>query len=114
MVGEIVAGLAAHSLTDAAALGFALFASAMAARPAAGRWTYGYSRLEILAAQANGITLGLLAVWIVWSAIHRLIDPHEVRGGLVLVVALAGALVSVAATLVLARASRESLNVRGA
>jgi cobalt-zinc-cadmium efflux system protein len=124
MVGEIVAGVVAHSLalladaghmlTDAAALAFALVAAAMAARPAAGRWTFGYSRLEILAAQTNGITLGLLAVWIVWSAIHRLIDPHEVRGGLVLVVALAGGLVSVAATLVLARASRESLNVRGA
>jgi cobalt-zinc-cadmium efflux system protein len=124
MVGEIVAGVVAHSLalladaghmlTDGAALVFALVASAMAARPAAGRWTFGYSRLEILAAQANGITLGLLAVWIVWAAIHRLIDPHDVRGGLVLVVALAGALVSLAATLVLARASRESLNVRGA
>ena len=124
MVGEIVAGVAAnslalladagHMLTDGAALAFALVAAGMAARPAAGRWTFGYSRLEILAAQANGITLGLLAVWIVWSAIHRLIDPHEVRGGIVLVVALAGALVSVAATLVLARASRESLNVRGA
>jgi cobalt-zinc-cadmium efflux system protein len=124
MVAEIVAGVAAnslalladagHMLTDGAALAFALVAAGMAARPAAGRWTFGYSRLEILAAQANGITLGLLAVWIVWSAIHRLIDPQEVRGGLVLVVALAGALVSVAATLVLARASRESLNVRGA
>jgi cobalt-zinc-cadmium efflux system protein len=124
MVGEIAAGVVAHSLalladaghmlTDGAALAFALVAAAMAARPAAGRWTFGYSRLEILAAQANGITLGLLAVWIVWSAIHRLIDPHEVRGGLVLVVALAGGLVSVVATMVLARASRESLNVRGA
>lgn len=124
MAGEVVAGLIGHSLalladaghmlTDGAALAFALVASAMAARPAAGRWTFGYSRLEILAAQANGITLGLLAIWIVWSAIHRLIDPHEVRGGLVLVVALGGALVSLLATLVLARASRESLNVRGA
>ena len=124
MGGEIVAAVVGHSLalladaghmlTDAAALVFALVASAMAARPAAGRWTYGYSRVEILAAQANGITLGLLAVWIVWSAIHRLVDPHDVRGGLVLVVALAGALVSIAASFVLARASRESLNVRGA
>jgi cobalt-zinc-cadmium efflux system protein len=124
MAGEIAAGLVAHSLalladaghmlTDAAALGFALVASAMAARPAIGRWTFGYSRLEILAAQANGITLGLIALWIVWSAVHRLIDPHDVRGGLVLVVATAGALVSLLASLVLARASRESLNVRGA
>jgi cobalt-zinc-cadmium efflux system protein len=124
MVGEIVAGMVAnslalladagHMLTDAAALAFALVASAMAARPVAGRWTYGYSRLGILAAQANGITLGLIAIWVVWSAVHRLVDPHDVRGGLVLVVALAGAAVSLLATIVLARASRESLNVRGA
>ena len=124
LVAEIAGGLIGHSLalladaghllTDAAALGFALFASAMAARPAAGRWTFGYSRLEILAAQANGITLGLIALWVVWSAVHRLVDPREVRGGLVLAVGLAGVVVSIAATLVLARASRMSLNVRGA
>jgi cobalt-zinc-cadmium efflux system protein len=116
MVGHSLALLAdaGPMLTDAAALAFAVVAAAMAARPAAGRWTFGYSRLEILAAQANGITLGLIALWIVWSAIHRLLDPREVRGGLVLVVALAGALVSLAASLLLARASRESLNVRGA
>jgi cobalt-zinc-cadmium efflux system protein len=124
MAAEIVAGFLGHSLalladaghllTDAAALGFALVASAMAARPAAGRWTFGYSRLEILAAQANGITLGLIALWVVWSAAHRLVNPHDVRGGLVLLVALGGIVVSVAASVVLARASRESLNVRGA
>ncbi len=124
MAGEIVAGMvgnslalladAGHMLTDAAALGFALVASAMAARPAAGRWTFGYSRLEILAAQANGITLGLIALWVIWSAVHRLVSPEDVRGGLVLVVALAGVVVSLAASVVLARASRASLNVRGA
>ena len=124
IAAEIVAGTIGHSLaliadaghlfTDAAALAFALVASAMAARPAAGRWTFGYSRLEILAAQANGITLGLIALWVIWSAVHRLVTPHDVRGGLVLVVALGGVAASVAASLVLARASRESLNVRGA
>jgi cobalt-zinc-cadmium efflux system protein len=124
MAGEIVAGMladslalladAGHMLTDAAALVFALVAATMASRPATGRWTFGYSRLEILAAQANGITLALLALWVVWSAVHRLVDPSEVRGGLVLVVALAGAVVSLAASAVLARASRESLNVRAA
>jgi cobalt-zinc-cadmium efflux system protein len=124
MAAEIVAGTIGHSLalladaghllTDAAALAFALVATTMAARPAAGRWTYGYSRLEILAAQANGITLGLIALWVIWSAAHRLVDPQEVRGGLVLVVALGGVAVSIAASAVLARASRESLNVRGA
>src|SRR5438874_2336386 len=116
MVGNSLALLAdaGHMLTDAAALGFALVASAMAARPAVGRWTFGYSRLEILAAQANGITLGLIALWVIWSAVHRLFSPQDVRGGLVLVVALGGVLVSLAASAVLARASRESLNVRGA
>jgi cobalt-zinc-cadmium efflux system protein len=124
VVAEIAAGMIGHSLalladaghllTDGAALAFALVASTMAARPAAGRWTFGYSRLEILAAQANGITLGLIALWVIWSAVHRLVNPHDVRGGLVLAVALGGVAVSVAASIVLARASRESLNVRGA
>ena len=124
MAAEIVAGTIGHSLalladaghmlTDGAALAFALVASAVAGRPAAGRWTFGYSRLEILAAQANGITLGLLALWVVWSAVHRLVHPQDVRGGLVLVVALGGVAASVAASLVLSRASRESLNVRAA
>jgi cobalt-zinc-cadmium efflux system protein len=124
MAAEIVAGLVAHSLalladaghmvTDAAALVFAILAARMAARPARGRWTFGYSRLEILSAQANGIALALVALWVVYAAIRRLVDPHDVRGGLVLVVALAGALASVAASSILARASRGSLNVRGA
>jgi cobalt-zinc-cadmium efflux system protein len=124
MAAELAAGAVAHSLalladaghmlTDCAALAFALVAVTMAARPATGRWTFGYSRLEILAAQANGITLVLLALWIVWSAAHRLADPHDVRGGLVLAVALGGAVVSLAAGAVLARGSKESLNVRGA
>ncbi len=124
MAGEIVAGVLAHSLalladaghmvTDGAALAFSLAAAKMAARPAAGRWTFGYSRLEILSAQANGITLGLVAIWVVWSAVHRLVSPQDVRGGIVLAVALAGAAVSLLASLVLAGGSRESLNVRGA
>ncbi|MFY9578056.1 MAG: cation diffusion facilitator family transporter [Gaiellaceae bacterium] len=124
MAAEIVAGIAAHSLalladaghmvTDAAALAFALVAARMAARPARGHWTFGYSRLEILSAQANGIALAFVAVLVVYSAIRRLIAPEDVRGGLVLVVALGGAAASVAASLILARASRESLNVRGA
>lgn len=124
MAGELAAGLVAsslalladagHMLTDAAALGLALFAAAVAARPASGRWTFGYRRVEILAAQVNGITLLLVGAWIVYSAIVRLIDPPQVRGGIVLVVASVGVLVNLVATRVLARASRESLNVRGA
>jgi cobalt-zinc-cadmium efflux system protein len=102
-------------LTDAAALAFALAAAALATRPAGGRWTFGFRRLEILAAQVNGVTLLLVGLWIVYSAARRLADPPEVRGGVVLVVALVGVAVNLAATVVLARgADRESLNVRGA
>jgi cobalt-zinc-cadmium efflux system protein len=118
MVAEIVGGVAArslalladagHMLTDAAALAFALVAARMAVRPARGRWTYGYSRLEILAAQANGITLGLVALWVVWSAVHRLIDPQDVRGGLVVVVALAGYAVVGGAAWVAVRRARSA------
>jgi len=124
MIAEVVAAIVAgslalladagHMLTDAGALGFALFAATLAARPAQGRWTFGYKRLEILAAQANGVTLLVVAALIVFGAVRRLVTPEEVRGGVVLVVALAGIGVNVAATTVLSRASRESLNVRGA
>jgi cobalt-zinc-cadmium efflux system protein len=121
---ELATGIVAHSLalladaghlvSDAAALGFALAAAAMASRPARGRWTFGFRRLEILAAQANGVMLGLVGIWIVYSAIGRLVSPPDVSGGIVLAVALAGIAVNLAATLVLSRASRQSLNVRGA
>ena len=124
MVGELAAGIVAsslalladagHLLSDVAALGFALFAAAMAVRPARGRWTFGFRRLEILAAQTNGVLLALVGIWIVYEAIRRLVSPPDVSGGIVLAVALAGVAVNLAATSVLARASRESLNVRGA
>jgi cobalt-zinc-cadmium efflux system protein len=105
---------AGHMLTDAAALGLAIVAASMAARPATGRWTFGFKRMEVLAAQVNGLSLLLIGIWIVYGAVRRLIDPPEVRGGIVLTVALVGVGVNVAATLLLSRASRESINVRGA
>jgi cobalt-zinc-cadmium efflux system protein len=122
--GEIAAGLAAHSLalfadaghmvTDAAALTAALVAASLAARPASGPWTFGLRRAEILAAQGNGIALLLVAIWIVYTAARRLDSPPVVHGGIVLGVALAGIAVNLAATIVLAGADRESLNVQGA
>src|SRR5688500_8898086 len=81
---------AAHMLPDAAALALALLAASMAARPAEGRWTFGFARAEILAAQANGLALVLLAVWIVYEAARRLAEPANVQGAVVLVVALVG------------------------
>jgi len=124
MAGEVVAGLlagslalladAGHMLSDAAALGGALFAARIALRPAHGVWTFGFGRAEILAAQANGVTLLVVGLLIVYSAIRRLISPPPVDGLVVLVVACVGIAVNLAATLVLSRASRETLNVRGA
>ena len=105
---------AGHMLTDAGALAFALFAATLATRPAQGRWTFGYKRLEILAAQANGVTLLVVALLILYGSVRRLASPSDVRGGIVLAVALGGIAVNAAATAVLSRASRESLNVRGA
>ncbi|MFF4650846.1 cation diffusion facilitator family transporter [Streptomyces sp. NPDC001380] len=124
MAGEVVVGVvaqslallsdAAHMLTDAASIGLALVAMRLAARPARGRYTYGLKRAEILSAQANGITLLLLSVWLAWEAVRRLLSPAEVAGGLVLATALVGVAVNLAAAWALSRANRTSLNVEGA
>lgn len=124
LVAEVIVGFlagsvallsdAAHMLTDAGALVLALVAMRLAARPARGALTYGWRRIEILAAQANGFTLLALAVVLGIEAIDRLVHPPEVAGGLVLVTALVGIVVNVAATALLARADRHSLNVEGA
>jgi cobalt-zinc-cadmium efflux system protein len=123
MVAEVVAGIVAgslallsdagHMLTDAAALGLSLVALQLAKRPAGGEMTFGLRRVEILSAQVNGITLLVLAALIGFEATRRLISPPEVEAGLVLVVALAGIVVNLLATLTLAGANRESLNIEG-
>jgi cobalt-zinc-cadmium efflux system protein len=123
MVAEVIAGLLAHSLalvadaghmlTDAAALLLAVVASRIAERPARGAYTYGFARVDALSGQANGITLLLLSVWFTVEGIRRLIDPSEVRGGVVAVVAIIGVLVNLLATWLAGRADRASLNVRG-
>jgi cobalt-zinc-cadmium efflux system protein len=105
---------AAHMLTDAAALGLALAAAWLARRPAGGRWTFGFGRAEILAAQANGLTLVLFGVWIVYEAARRLADPPDVEAGLVGVLALLGIGVNLVVMTLLSRAERQSLNIRGA
>ncbi|GAA2871141.1 cation diffusion facilitator family transporter [Pseudonocardia halophobica] len=124
MVGEFVVGLiagslalisdSAHMLTDAASLVLALVAIRLAQRPARGRYTYGLRRAEILSAQANGITLLLLSVWFIYEGIDRLISPPAVAGALVLVTALVGIVVNIAASWCISRANRTSLNVEGA
>jgi cobalt-zinc-cadmium efflux system protein len=124
MVVEVVGGLlasslallsdAAHMLTDAGAIGLALVAARLAARPPGGRFTFGLGRAEILSAQVNGATLLVLAGVIAIEAIRRLFEPPEVDGAFVVVVGLVGAVVNVAAAWALGRAERRSLNVEGA
>ena len=105
---------AGHMLSDVGAIGGALWAIALAARPPSGKWTYGWKRAEILSAAANGITLLVVAGIVAAEAISRLIHPPAVDGGPVIAVAVAGIAVNVAASWVLARANRSSLNVEGA
>lgn len=116
IVAESLALLAdaGHMLTDASALVIALVAARAAARPPQGRWTFGFGRAEILAAQANGVALGLVGIWITVEAVRRLIEPREVDAALVLPVALAGIAVTGFVLVLLARAERRSLNIRGA
>jgi cobalt-zinc-cadmium efflux system protein len=123
MLVEVVAGVlasslallsdAAHMLTDAVALAVSLAAARLAVRPAGGVMTYGLGRVEILSAQANGVTLLVLSVVIVIDAVQRLVSPPAVAGTLVLVVALAGILVNLVAARILAGDSERSLNVEG-
>ncbi|CPT79202.1 Cadmium%2C cobalt and zinc/H [Mycobacteroides abscessus] len=124
MLGEVVVGVmasslalisdAAHMLTDAASIVLALRAIRLAARPAAGQMTHGWKRVEILSTQANGLTLLLLAAWLDYEAIRRLIHPPEVTGTLVLITALVGIVVKIAASWMIRRANRTSLNAEGA
>ena len=105
---------AGHMLTDASALVIALVAARAASRPPRGPWTFGFGRAEILAAQANGIALALVGVWITVEAVRRLLEPREVDAALVLPVSLAGIAVTGLVAALLARAERRSLNIRGA
>ncbi len=105
---------AAHMLTDAVSIVLALVAMRLSARPARGGYTFGLKRAEILSAQANGLTLILAGVWLGYEAVHRLIDPPQVTGWMVLATALAGIAVNLLATWCLSKANRSSLNVEGA
>lgn len=105
---------AGHMLSDVGAIGASLWAMSLAARPAAGAWTFGWKRAEILSAAGNGITLLVVSGIVGFEAIRRLVHPPAVDGGPVLVVALVGVVVNIAAAWVLAKANRSSLNVEGA
>lgn len=124
MVVEIVGGLLAgslalvaeggHMLADAAALGLAFVSIRIARRPADPARTYGYHRLEVLAAFVNGLVLLALVVWIVVEAVRRLFDPVAVASDTMLAIAIAGLIVNLASFAVLSGGDRGSLNLHGA
>jgi cobalt-zinc-cadmium efflux system protein len=120
VVGGLVAGSlalladAVHMLSDNVALALALVAAWLATKPATPERSFGYKRAEVLAALANGVLLVALAIWIFVEAVVRLRDPGDVLGGWMLVIALVGLVVNIAAGVVLARERSNSLNVEAA
>jgi cobalt-zinc-cadmium efflux system protein len=124
MVVEIVGGLisgslalladAGHMVSDAAALGFSWLALRIGRRAATSRMSYGYRRLEILAAFVNGLALFGIAIWITIEALQRFWQPVEVMAGTMLGVAVAGLLANIVAFLILNGGSHANLNMRSA
>jgi len=123
LCGEVAVGVlanslallsdAAHMLTDAGALALSLLALRLARRPAGGALTFGLRRVEVLSAQVNGVVLLVLAAFIVYEAIARLISPPHVHAGPVLAMALVGGAVNVVAVGVVGGADRSNLGVEG-
>ena len=126
MVVEVIGGIfsgslalladAGHMLTDAASIALALVAVWIAGRPESIELTFGYQRSEVLAATFNALSLWVIAVWISWEAVERLLNHHEIeiKGGLMLIVGAIGLGVNIVAAFVLHSGSKHSLNVDGA
>jgi len=124
MVVEVVGGIisgslalladAGHMLTDTMALALAAFAFRVSSKPADTKRSYGYQRFQIIAAFVNGLSLLAIVGWILFEAVMRMINPPEVIGTTMLVVASAGLVVNVVVFLILHSGDQENLNIRGA
>lgn len=124
MVAEVAGGLisgslalladAGHMMTDFAALAMAWGAFQIARKPANWRHTFGYDRVSILVAFVNGLTLFGVAIWIVWEAFHRILNPGDILAGPMLYVAIAGLVVNLVVFKILMGADQHNLNIRGA
>ena len=120
VVGAVVSGSlalladAGHMATDALGVALALGAVTLAQRPPTGRRTFGWQRVEILAAVANGALLLAVGAFVLIEAVRRIGDPPEVHAGIMLAAAGAGLLVNLAGMAILHRGRDSSLNVRGA
>ena len=105
---------AAHMGTDVLGLGMALAAITLAARPATSQRTYGFYRLEVLAALANGLLLFGVAGYVIFEAVQRFSDPPDVPGAPLLVVACIGLVINLISFRLLTAGAKESLNLKGA
>lgn len=105
---------AAHMLTDVAGLGLALFATWMSAKPATPTRTYGYYRVEILAALTNAVVLFLMSFYILYEAYRRFSEPPEVESLPMLVVAVVGLIINIIGIRLLRATAKDSLNMEGA
>jgi cobalt-zinc-cadmium efflux system protein len=104
----------AHMLTDVAALGLSFFAMRFATRRATPRKTFGFYRVEILAALLNGVFLVLIAMYVCYEAYQRFKDPPQIKADWMLAVAILGLLANLVSAYVLFGKQPHSLNVRGA
>lgn len=119
VVGSVLTGSlalladAGHTLSDVASLVLGLFAVWVAQRPASGQRTYGHTRVEILAALAQGVALVAVSIMIFSEAISRLGSAPEVNGLGMMAVATGGMLVNAFGMFLLERGRRDSINIRG-
>lgn len=105
---------AGHMLTDVASLSLTLAAFWFAERPATPSKTYGYYRLEILAAFINGVALAAISLWVIWEAYSRLLDPPEILGFGLTAIAVGGLIINLIAAALLHGDHKHDLNMRGA
>ncbi|MFN2392148.1 MAG: cation diffusion facilitator family transporter, partial [Pyrinomonadaceae bacterium] len=105
---------AGHMLTDVAALTLTLAAIWFAARPATAQKTFGYYRLEILAAFVNGIALALISLWVIYEAFERWNAPPEVKGFELTLIAVGGLVINLICAYLLHGDHEHDLNMRGA
>ena len=120
VIGGIISGSlalladAGHMLTDTMALALAAMAFHVSKRPPDGKLTFGYQRFQILAAFVNGLSLLAIVGWILFEAVSRLINPRDILGETMLVVAAAGLIINLVSFIVLHTGDKENLNIRGA
>jgi cobalt-zinc-cadmium efflux system protein len=124
MIAEIVGGLlanslallsdAGHMLTDMLALGLSIVAMRFAQKPPTASKTFGFYRLEILAAFFNGMLLFFISLYIFYEAYQRIVHPEEIKGLFMLVVAAIGLLANVVGILILKKSALKNLNVKSA